>query len=291
MTTDYYTAKLDEPSNSMLSEFRRSPLAYYDAVTNGRDLETRTMSYGRAFHCALLEPERFRSQYVTIPQGKLTSNAAKLDWLSECAELLAVDLSAVPLGKADEMRRDVSVAARSVGIEVISDEDLETLRAQVGSLNRPEHADARKLIAMAQAEVEIHWERGALRPKAKLDLVIPEHRVILDIKTTDDADPDEFRRSVYGYGYDFQEAQYRMAAAAKFGDGDADEWDFAFLLAGKKRPYHWSWVQLDDEDQVRAHLRIIRDWERLEQCLATNMWPGRWTAEPAQIRINRREQP
>lgn len=35
MTGHYYTRHLAEPSNSTLTHFRRSPLAYYDHVTSG----------------------------------------------------------------------------------------------------------------------------------------------------------------------------------------------------------------------------------------------------------------
>jgi hypothetical protein len=290
--TDYYTPQLDEPSNSMLSEFRRSPLAYYDAVTNRDELDTRAMSYGRAFHCALLEPERFRCEHFTLPDGKFNSLDGKIAWVDSVAAMTGVDLSEIdPSQKADELRPAVCAELERNGRTPMTAKDLGTLRAQVVSLNRPEHADVRKLIAMAQAEVEVHWVDGALKPKARIDLVIPEHRIVLDIKTTDDADPWEFLRSARSYGYDYQEAQYRMAAAAQFGGGDADEWSFAFILAGKHRPYHWSWVELDGEDVLRAHRQIQDDWRRLEQCLETNIWPGRWTPEPKRIRINRREQP
>ena len=275
MTSDYYTRKLDEPSNSMLNDFRRSPLAYLTA----EDREsTGPMRFGRAFHLALLEPEKFSHTFLVLPPGNVRSLAGKEAWVADCCIAADVPLEADAALPADELRNAVATELERHGRTVLTQSDWDTLRHQVDSLNRPEHEDCRRLISACETEVEVHWEHGKLRPKAKLDLVSREHRIGLDIKTTDDADPDEFRRSVWAYGYHYQEAMYRRAM--RDGMGLTADAQFAFILAGKRAPYHWSWARLPDWQIAEADEQIERDLARLETCCATNVWPGRWTAEP-----------
>ena len=279
MTATYYTRRLAEPSNSTLTHFRRSPLAYYDHVTSGDDESTGTMRYGRAFHLALLEPERFAQTFLVLPDGDMRSKAGKEAWIADCCIAADVALSVDATADAKTLRSAVSAALERHGRTVLTQTDWDTLRRQVDSLNLPEHEDARRLIASCETEVEVRWEHGALRPKAKLDLLNRSIAIAGDVKTTDDADPEEFRRSVWSYGYHYQEAMYRRACASIGAPLD----HFVFLLAGKRKPNHWSWVELDPDWVAEADERIERDLARLETCIETNVWPGRWTSEPMKL--------
>lgn len=282
MTVHYYTRHLAEPSNSTLTHFRRSPLAYLDHVTSGDDESTGTMRYGRAFHLALLEPEKFARTFLVLPDGDMRSRAGKEAWIADCCIAADVALSVDASAKADALRTAVAAELERHGRTVMTQSDWDTLRYQVDSLNRPEHEDARRLIASCETEVEVHWQHGKLKPKAKLDLLCRSVAIAGDVKTTDDADPEEFRRSVWSYGYHYQEAMYRRAAQSQGVGLD----HFVFLLAGKRAPYHWSWCELDPDWVAEADERIERDLSRLETCIKTNAWPGRWTSEP--VRLERR---
>ena len=276
MNDDYYVRRLEEPSNSMLRDFRRSPLAYRTA---GDSECTGAMRYGRAFHMALLEPERFARTFLVLPDGDMRSKAGKEEWVADCCIASDVALSVDATADAKTLRASVAFELERHGRTVLTQSDWDILRYQVDSLNRPEHEDARRLIASCETEVEVRWQHGALRPKAKLDLLNRSIAIAGDIKTTDDADTEEFRRSVWGYGYHYQEAMYRRAARSLGVELD----HFVFLLAGKRAPYHWSWCELDQGWVSEADEQIERDLARLETCIETNTWPGRWTSEPMKL--------
>lgn len=282
MTSDYYAMRLDEPSNSMLRFFRESPFAYWHHV-NGMKREAAPFRYGRAFHLALLEPEKFRQTFVAIPQGKLTSNGAKLEWLDECSRVSGVDFSRVALGAADEMRQEVASVLESSGRTVVSTTELETLRAQVESLKLPIHTMARKLLMAGEHERELHWEHGTLRPKGRVDGLVDPSGIMYDLKGCQDASADAFRRSLWSYGYHYQEAMYRIGGRAL----GLDVRDFVFVLAEQKPPYHWNVVRCNELDVAVAADRITSDLRRLEECIATDTWPGLIGTEPETVSLRR----
>ena len=82
-------------------------------------------------------------------------------------------------------------------------------------------------------EDPIEFEYLGIEMKAKLDIVIPSMRLIVDMKTTRDASFEKFRWSALDYGYDRQAAIYTIAAASKY-DGcviHAGSWRFMFATA------------------------------------------------------------
>lgn len=291
MTRDtYYEKSLEEPSNSSLNHFRRSALAFYDYVVNGQE-ETQPFRYGRAFHQAILEPKEFARSFVRIPDGRLTSSTAKEEWAAQC-------LGTVPDGagkmSAAELRGVVEKALADHGKTVMTDSEHAMLLGQVATLNLDCHADARRLLKRGDKEREFHWTDSAsgVKCKGKVDSWDRERLVGYDLKTTEDADVDAFRRSTLAYGYHFQEAMYRRAIEAVDGiraryvetpDGYESEVLWCFLLVGKERPYHWSWATLEPRLVWEADQEISRNLADLAVCLKTNNWPGRWTAEPRRI--------
>jgi hypothetical protein len=65
----YHAPVLGVASKSALDKVRRSP-AHYRAWLNGTDtVETSgALTFGQAFHCALLEPERYALEYAAEPE-------------------------------------------------------------------------------------------------------------------------------------------------------------------------------------------------------------------------------
>jgi exodeoxyribonuclease VIII len=69
--------------------------------------------------------------------------------------------------------------------------------------------------------------------KCRPDALLPE-RAVLDLKTTQDASPRGFAKSVRGFGYDLQAYFYLMAATELEGLGCQQ---FAFIAVEKEPPY------------------------------------------------------
>ena len=59
--TNYFEIK--RMSNSKMSYFKQSPMHYLFAMENP-DKESAAMTFGSAYHAAVLEPEIFENDYV-----------------------------------------------------------------------------------------------------------------------------------------------------------------------------------------------------------------------------------
>ena len=82
---------------------------------------------------------------------------------------------------------------------------------------------------VGKKEVAMVWEDSlsSVRCKGKVDIL--NGNTIVDIKTTQDASFEAFRRSAYKYGYNRQAAFYLDGFGAK---------EFVFIVIEKKAPYN-----------------------------------------------------
>jgi exodeoxyribonuclease VIII len=98
---------------------------------------------------------------------------------------------------------------------------------------------------------------GAL-VKVRPDYIIPDRRVILDVKTTKDASPEGFARSCGQYRYDVQDALYTDLSAQYFG-GDSDDWEFLFLAVENTPPFNAAIYRLSEADIEYGRMAYLAD--------------------------------
>jgi len=96
---------------------------------------------------------------------------------------------------------------------------------------------------------------------------------IVDVKTTKDASPDGFAKSVADFGYHRQDPWYRQLWAADL-DCDPDEIDFVFCVVETEPPYLVATYRVDAAavDVGREQNRIAR--EVYADCTQSGIWPG-----------------
>lgn len=138
------------------------------------------------------------------------------------------------------------------------------------------HKLGKILFADGFAEMSIyhHDDLTGVRLRARPDFMPATDRpVIVDLKTTTSADPDEFvRKSVPAYGYHQQDPWYRDVVRS-LGD-EGEEPQFFFVLVEKTPPYLASVVELPDE-AVQLGRRLNRHAVDLyARCVTTGEWPG-----------------
>lgn len=237
LPSDQYHA---EPrlNNSSIKQLLKSP-AHYQAYLSASREPTKAMIIGSATHTAVLEPHLFDEQYIVAPDDldKRTKEGK-----TAFAELLKS-------GKT---------------ILTASDHAIITAIAQ-SVLN---HFTAKTLLSTGNAEVSIYTDIDGVPAKCRMDWLRPG--LILDLKTTDDASPSGFSRSVAQYGYDVQAAWYIDCAKA---EGLGIE-TFIFIAVEKEPPYAVGIYELDtDSIEVgrRKYQRALSIWKH---CTATDEWPG-----------------
>lgn len=235
----------DAVSASRLQKLNRSPLHCRDAIDHPDAHDTPALSFGRLVHTAILEPMVFHSTYAVEPQcdGRTTE------------------------GKA------IKAAFRqaNAGKEIVSSDDFATAQAMAAVVAA--HPYAGKLLAVKDAtEVSAVWTdpQTGLTCRARADATAPRVRTLVDIKTTEDAAPDEFERSIYKWGYHRQAAFYIDGMAAC----GVEYTRFVIVAIEKKRPHGICVFQLDD-DAIEYGRRDYRNLVNLyARCVETGEWPG-----------------
>ena len=142
------------------------------------------------------------------------------------------------------------------------------------------HKDAGPLLApgMGIPERSIYWTDPAtgVRCRVRPDWLIvrPEITVIVDLKTTTDANPEACSKAIESYSYHQQGALYvdGVQAAGLAPEGAR----FFYVFQSKKAPYLITVRELADQDQDIGRARNERALRIYAECLANDEWPD-WT--------------
>jgi len=252
-------------SNSMLSALKRSPMHCWALHLNPdrpEREETASMFTGTLAHCSVLEADAMAARYVVVPDDAPRRPTAA-QWKA----------------KSPSIESKAAMAwwshfnEHTTGRLIVTAEQYDTTRRQLAAvLAVPELANA---LASGMAEASLFWvdERTGLQCRCRPDWIhrLPDGRVIVvDLKTTADADPQAFGKSVWNYGY-HRQAAYYTAGLQACGIEVA-----AFIFAAVTSAYPFIAVPyLLDDEATRRGADEVRDLLDLyQQCSATNTWPA-----------------
>lgn len=208
--------------------------------------------------------------------------------------------------KAAQQMRDAALARGVVPVKQAEFDRVQTACGQVWQHLR-EHKQAATAIQAGKPEQTLVWREGGIWCRCKLDWlpVILEHLHPLkapvefyDLKTTTDANPEQFSRRIFDLGHDMQCAFYRRGIRAVLG---IENPVFRFVVVEAKPPHGVSVCQLSPSALDLAERKVeeaIATWGR---CMAANKWPGyppyvhhvdapSWHAQRFEDRAIRREQ-
>lgn len=257
---EYHTKKLGEFSNSAAKQMLRSP-AHYKAYIEAKEDSTATpaQTFGKAFHCALFEPERFKETYVVVPD-----DAPRKPSITQI--------------NAKNPSADTVIAVNwwgnfaSEGKLILSGEDMERIEAMMLSVQS--HPWASKLVKGVETEVTLYWidEATGLECKARADAFkdLGAKRYVVDAKSCLDASPAAFAKAVHSYGYHIQHAHYCKGFAA-VGKPLAN---YLILAIESEAPYVCQVYCIDAEAEARGYELIDRAAQRTRECLDSGKWPG-----------------
>jgi hypothetical protein len=263
MATDYY--KIKALSHSMLSCLAQNPMEckmrYVDDPPSLPRKDSAAFAMGHAVHCLALEPEKFDERFVVVekvlsanstagqiaafvldekttgqdlpwiakPEGiNRRTKAGQAEWdefVSDCAlkDLKIVDDS--------DFVKAMDYVDLVKGKTILDQQDYADAMACVQALNN--HPQFAAIMAQPRrVEVPFEFDLFGHRFKAKPDAIIDSMRLILDIKTTDDASPDRWKWSAVDYGYHRQAFIYQQA----LGQGTHDPYRFIFAVVEKPKP-------------------------------------------------------
>ena len=237
-------------SKSHLDQIAKSPLHYWARYLDPNRVTpepTPAMAIGSAVHTHVLELDQWDARYVTAPEGiNRRTNAGKAEW--EAFEVASTGRTV--LAKADAelvMRMGHSVFA---------------------------HPAAAMLLSMpGKAETTHMWTDQAtgLRCKCRPDWLTDDGSLIVDLKTTEDASPAGFRKSIANWRYHVQASWYLDGLEQATGKRPDQ---FIFICVEKKPPFACAVYAADAEMIQIGAEAAARDLDVLATCKQANAWPG-----------------
>lgn len=209
----------------------------------GEFKQTAAMVMGSATHSAILEPDSFAKQYVTLPAGKDRRSA---EYKALCAS---------------HGTDNVLVSADSF---------------QIGAMQSAVRANpvANKWLYQESGRNELSVyakdpETGVL-VRCRFDRLL-DRGFSPDLKTTTDASPRGFSNIISKYGYAFQAAMYLDTYFWATGDRLSG---FGFICVEKAAPHNVMCYRLDDESIEVGRHQYRQALIKYASCLESGVWSG-----------------
>lgn len=258
---DYH--RWDAMSNSRLTALRRSP-AHLQAYIAQQSTDTVALAIGRAVHSAILEPDDFTSVYVVAEQCGATKKGDGL----RCGN------AGVMLSHGGWLCGVHAKGISSVtSVTVLPPNDYAVCLGARDAVHA--HGRARGLLTgNGGNELSILWTDivSGVACKARLDRYSPAIAggAIVDIKTTRDASPLAFERSIFNFGYHRQGAHYLAGANAS----GLPAQHFAIIAVEKEPPYAVAVYRLTEGALDAGAQQITPLLARYAACQTANHWPA-----------------
>lgn len=233
--SDKYHADRSAVSKGWLDKIDRSP-AHLKVYLDGFEKETPTLVLGRLVHTAVLEPDLLASEYVTAPDINRRTK----------------------VGKAEYAEWEKENQAKTL----ITADQMTLAKAIRDSVYKNKAASA--LLGNGEPEATVVWENTDTgeRCKARADWL--RENVIVDVKTTIDARPDAFAKSIANYRYDVSTVHYEEGF---------DLNRYVFIAVEKDPPYGVAVYAADDIIRARGKKARDRNLRTYAECKAKNEWP------------------
>jgi exodeoxyribonuclease VIII len=227
-------------SCSGIKDFLKAP-AVYKAKKETAESTNDAFLLGSAFHAVVLEPDVYEESFAVFDGTRR--------------------------GKAWE-----SFAQENCYKTIITPSIQSTVEAMREAVMKDETALA-LISAQGECEESVFWNDATygFPCKCRPDKRIPELKMLIDLKSTVDASPEGFAKSVINYGYDIQAAWYLSGINAAQSDLYRD---FLFVAVEKNPPY-LTQVYRATDDVIESGKKKIRSMiGRYAECLKTDVWPG-----------------
>ena len=212
--------KYDVVSVSGLIAFRDDPEVYHQRYILKDNEPTKSMEFGTLVHMAILEPEKFNDEYISLPD-KTAENDLSLEDLKEKCKELALPVSGTKKALADRIRtlipefeiyEDIIEQMAQSGKKLLPPEQFKSINAIVKKVYG--HAKIGGWLKQSEKEKLGHWTHPSglvMTFKADAFVQIQGVGICIDIKITRDWQEHRFIRSSFENGYHIQAASYMKA--------------------------------------------------------------------------------
>lgn len=247
MSNEDYHA-LPAISSSAIIKALRSPLHYFaEYVARAAErTESASMRLGTMVHTAVLEPGEWDARYIVAPDVDRRTKDGKEAW--------------------------AQFQAAAKGREIVTNE--EAAKAHAIAAVVLEHPAAGTLLRgdflEPEREASYFWRDAETGLECRCRPDSFDGEVIVDLKTTTDASPSGFARSVANYGYHVQAAWYRRGVAAVTGRMPRH----VIVAVETSAPYAVAVYELDALALEEGDRLCQRAITTIAECQRSGRWPG-----------------
>jgi exodeoxyribonuclease VIII len=245
-----YHALTSVISKSHLDLVARSPLHYWARYVDPKRVEpepTAAMLLGTAVHTLVLETDQFAERYVAAPEG--------IDRRYKAGKELFAEWE-----------------AQAAGRTVLTKADADLIQAMGRAVHG--HPAAAYLLGLpGKAETTHMWtdEATGLECKCRPDWLVDDGSMIVDLKTTEDASPTGFAKSIANFRYHVQASWYLDGLERATGRRPEQ---FIFICVEKKAPHAVAVYAADAEMVAAGQVTAARDMLLLAECRDADYWPA-----------------
>jgi exodeoxyribonuclease VIII len=225
-------------SKSGLDLIHRSPAHYKYAPSRE---PSRAMEIGTAIHTAILEPERFKSEYILLENVK------------------------------DRRQSEYKDAVKQVGSErvLVSTEAAKVQAMQESIYANQQAAMILNMNGFSELSFFAKSPSTGVLCKCRFDF-LTAGRIAVDVKKTQDAQADSFSKSIANYRYYVQQAFYQDVF--HWATGQHIE-DFLFLAVEEESPNYSKLWRLSAESVTLGRLEYESDLDVYAECKLSDYYP------------------
>lgn len=257
---DYQRRELGTATSGVLQRLRTQTPAHIKAwAAANDDGDTPAKVFGKAYHCRVLEPEVFAATYCAPPPEDAPRDLRHLRKAKNPSDATRESIAFWDAWEAEHK-----------GQIMLPRDAFEQIEEMYAALLA--HPVAAGILKDGVSEVTMRWtdEASGVPCKARADWWVQARSLLVDLKTTDEASPEAFARTVDRYGYHVQHAHYCAGAQAC----GMPAQHYLILAQEKDPPYLPAVYSIDAAAEVRGFELRERGLEILRRCRESNIWPG-----------------
>jgi exodeoxyribonuclease VIII len=243
-------------SQSKLKELKKSPKhfwAKYIEPEREPEVVTDDMKFGKALHHYLLESSSFNNNYIVLPKVDKRTKEGK-----------AIYAEAIEQSEQENK-------------QLIDEADMKIIKKMATSFFNKKMSKI--LDCKGLFEKELFWRDDdfGIDCKAKPDFFIEPNNIfknglIVDVKTTQDATPDIFSRSIDKYGY-YNQAGFYCQAIKQIYETEGYP-QFIIIAMEKTSPFEISFFEMDAlsiDLGIQENNKLMHIYK---ECTASGIWRG-----------------
>ena len=261
ITNAEYHGKKTHLSSTNIRTFKKNKKQFEYSLTHELVKQTKAMADGTAVHAFFLERDKFDTDFVIKPADMRLNTKAGKEWALEHQSKIIID---------SELGNNLYEMEKSF-------------------MDSPA-----KLIydIKGQTELSYFWDDlGTIKGKCRPDWISDDGSIVVDVKTTTDASPRAFQKSISTWGYHLQLGWY-LRGLRKLG---LPAEQFIFIAIEKTAPFCVGVYRADQEMIKYAMKELDQLMPEIQTAMVSNEFPD-YTPEITPIGLppwmtDKKEQP